>query len=497
MTNEQIKTQLKETISSVQKFYGFSENQAKSYVKGLFTRKKFERLHWKQKVKVVETGIIYDSVEDCSCAIDVSGYCIRRACNLGCSYKGYHFVFCRETKSNIKTTQSKTNKEIDSRVCQISPESLEVIKVYEDINTSATSVKRSRANVWYSIRHGTLCAGFFWCFFVDKTKFIQSKSTKEEIVESNKQEESNEIIKIKENNMEQNLLENKEENIPAPPISMNDISLEFVTPEKAKMYLSSQRENRNKKPRNMNKLINDMVSGKYFVNGSTLVFDKHGRLGDGQHRCTAVIESQRGQWFIIVKNIPDEAFDTIDTGSARTAGDVLMFAGIKFYNKKAAIVSAHNSIKFKKLAEGGNSSWSKTGGKCIDLSPLAIKEQYLNNQQLYDFCYQLGSKCYYKNRKLLPLSILGGTIAYLINDKGHTQDVVEDFFTRLFISRDGGMNVINLMKDKLEKERDKITKKGPLHMYALLTKCWNCYVSKKDAKQLSYNKEHEGVIVFL
>lgn len=105
--------------------------------------------------------------------------------------------------------------------------------------------------------------------------------------------------------------------------SMDDISIEFITPEDAKAYLLMNENNRYLKERKTEAFMRDMQDGAWLWNGETIKFDREMKLIDGQNRLTAVIKAGVGQWFLVVYNVERAAQATIDTGAARTFSDTL------------------------------------------------------------------------------------------------------------------------------------------------------------------------------
>lgn len=69
-------------------------------------------------------------------------------------------------------------------------------------------------------------------------------------------------------------------------------------------------------------LAREMKEGRWKINGDTIRFAGK-KLYDGQHRLHAVIQSGVSIWVLIVEELPEDVFDSIDTGRMRQAGDVL------------------------------------------------------------------------------------------------------------------------------------------------------------------------------
>lgn len=74
-------------------------------------------------------------------------------------------------------------------------------------------------------------------------------------------------------------------------------------------------------------LANEMRQRKWQLNGETIVISDKGTLLDGQHRLFAIIEFGAPVQITIATGAPESAFETIDTGRTRSAGDILGMAG--------------------------------------------------------------------------------------------------------------------------------------------------------------------------
>lgn len=109
------------------------------------------------------------------------------------------------------------------------------------------------------------------------------------------------------------------------------ISQEWVnlTPALAEKWLGQNHDNRNLRPVKVRAFARDMRNGEWTTSGQPVQFDWNGVLIDGQHRCEAVIESGVTIRVLVVKGLDPKAKQVIDTGTKRTPGDALRFAGYK------------------------------------------------------------------------------------------------------------------------------------------------------------------------
>jgi len=286
----------------------------------------------------------------------------------------------------------------------------------------------------------------------------------------------------------------KRDKILPPPITKDDLSIEYITPEIAQSFLDNQRKNRKVKNNVLNKLIADINNGTWFMNGATIAFDKDGKMGDGQHRCLAIIKTSKPQWCIIVRNICEEAFNTIDTGTTRTISDVFNFNDVKNYNITAGIVKTYLGIVNGELrtSDDSNTISSSNSGQ----SAQYLLDVYQKDRKNFDYAVLI-ARSKYDKKKLLRPSLIGAIVYYLLVNKKHKEEDIEAFFNQLFVVRDSEMNVINLLKDRLEDDKVRRIKRSANCLMAYIAKAWNAYLTKNDMRRLLYDEKKEGKIDFL
>lgn len=110
-----------------------------------------------------------------------------------------------------------------------------------------------------------------------------------------------------------------------------------VTPAMAQEFLKANTSNRPLRKDYVAELASTMRRGEWSLNGETIKFAKNGRLLDGQHRLSAIIESRVPIDIMVVRNVDDGAFATIDMNRKRTAADALAIAG--YPNEKLVAAS--------------------------------------------------------------------------------------------------------------------------------------------------------------
>lgn len=107
------------------------------------------------------------------------------------------------------------------------------------------------------------------------------------------------------------------------------ITISTVTPERAAELLEGNVDNRRLDPSRVRKYANEIRSGQWKTTGDTIKIATTGRVLDGQHRLAAIVEAGVPVELAIATKVDEAVFPVLDSGKARTTGDVLKIAGIK------------------------------------------------------------------------------------------------------------------------------------------------------------------------
>jgi hypothetical protein len=114
---------------------------------------------------------------------------------------------------------------------------------------------------------------------------------------------------------------------------------EEVGPARAEQLLKTYKEDYRKyRPKYAEGLARDMENGHWNFDGSPVRIDENDTLFDAQHRLHAVIESNTRQIFLFISGLPVSAYNTTDTGLARTYRDNLRRRGFTNVTLRSALV---------------------------------------------------------------------------------------------------------------------------------------------------------------
>src|SRR5437763_7148551 len=114
--------------------------------------------------------------------------------------------------------------------------------------------------------------------------------------------------------------------------------VQTITPKKAQEYLEHNTANRPLSGRTVRDFAQAMRRGEWRVTHQGIAFDTTGALVDGQHRLAAIVEADIPVDVTVFTEVPEGAFDVLDTGKRRNAADVLAIKGEKSAVMLAAMV---------------------------------------------------------------------------------------------------------------------------------------------------------------
>lgn len=100
-----------------------------------------------------------------------------------------------------------------------------------------------------------------------------------------------------------------------------------ITPEIAGNLLSRNTQNRPLSEARVQKYAREMTEGRWLMNGEPILFDRHGKLINGQHRLYACIRSGVSFECVVGQGLGDDVFPTLDQHGKRTIADVLSIDG--------------------------------------------------------------------------------------------------------------------------------------------------------------------------
>ena len=90
------------------------------------------------------------------------------------------------------------------------------------------------------------------------------------------------------------------------------MTLETITPGRAEEYLAQNRGNRNIVQSHVAAMARDIAGGHWMFNAQPICFARDGTLLNGQHRLSAVVEAGQPIEVLVMRGLPEAAFETYD-----------------------------------------------------------------------------------------------------------------------------------------------------------------------------------------
>jgi hypothetical protein len=90
------------------------------------------------------------------------------------------------------------------------------------------------------------------------------------------------------------------------------MTVETIGPARAEEYLAANRGNRNIVQAHVAALARDIRNGQWMFNAQPICFSASGRLLNGQHRLSAVLEADQEIEVLVMRGLPEAAFPTYD-----------------------------------------------------------------------------------------------------------------------------------------------------------------------------------------
>jgi hypothetical protein len=141
-------------------------------------------------------------------------------------------------------------------------------------------------------------------------------------------------------------------------------SIIHIGPPLARRFLERNLRNRPVSEASVNRLLNEMMSGRWQYNGEALKWSVDGVLLDGQHRLEAVARIPDDSFtiqFLVVQGLPNSAQDTMDQGRTRTAADQMAIEGLTGSDSKTIAGAVRIYLEWQNGIMFGNRVMNRIG----------------------------------------------------------------------------------------------------------------------------------------
>lgn len=258
----------------------------------------------------------------------------------------------------------------------------------------------------------------------------------------------------------------------------------MMDPQKAEAWLRKNTKNRRLRLPHVNTLANDMINGRWVLNGQTIIFSADGTLLDGQHRLQAVIKSGATVPMAVAFGVDDtNAFKSIDMNVLKRGVDQLaIMMGIE--NASHASAAARRLLHWDTTEDKSKYAFTTKAWALIAGSKVL---EYLmeHNNEIQNMLKDM--------RGALPLRKCkaGSALTAALIICNRTDDVA----TMLFIeglktgAGLGESSPIHKLRERLIDPPGKSGLKWEAEVMALTIKAWNKFRAGKTVKCFRWRQE--------
>lgn len=202
-----------------------------------------------------------------------------------------------------------------------------------------------------------------------------------------------------------------------------------ITPALAKHLLEHHNpRNRMIRASRVRRLADDMAAGRFAINGATIVLDADYNVLDGQHRLTAIVESEVAVPIMVVVGVEPDAQKAMDITLSRRGSDALGLDG----HPDRTIASATTGLVLH--WRDGNILNTRSGLPAH--SPARIAAEYPTDPTI-KIAVEIGAKA--RSRTVaLPTPTATAFFAWLAMNAGATRQQVEAYVADLKEMRTSG-----------------------------------------------------------
>jgi hypothetical protein len=266
------------------------------------------------------------------------------------------------------------------------------------------------------------------------------------------------------------------------------VTVEYITPQKAKEWLEKNTNNfRKAQSRTYIAYRKAMLAGEFGLTHDAIGFDASGRLLNGQHRLIACVESGKGFWSLVARNMPGRSEVQTDTGSARTLPQILKRTGAL-------------DVACTQTAAGCRDACSMIGGRRNftstprgDVPAYEVEEFCKNNRELINTWRGIAGAgkpgvLGMSRRKLLALALVAGR-------DGDSDGKLEDFLSKLTSGLNTGpFEPAAALRRKLEEHARRGVKMSDKMQWSALVAAWNKHKKGTETRTLRVPEEVQEIL---
>jgi len=267
---------------------------------------------------------------------------------------------------------------------------------------------------------------------------------------------------------------------------MDELKIErlFITPQMAKDFLKLNGINRPIQPNVVNNYVSQMKRGQWQEDtGEMIKFSPSGRLLDGQHRLTALVNYDKGLFFHIIRNVHEATFSVLDTGRRRNSSDVLSISGVPNATATAGGITSFIVLRQGKVNQNKKSTMGITNEDIIN--------EYNSRPEFWNYIVTKSHLLYKSfNRTLSPSTVIGWYAILSDIDTEKADIFMEKLCTGIgFLTN---TDPIAQLRAILAKSKNTFHHKLTLaYKTAIIIKAWNYFFTGKEVRLFRFDEKNE------
>jgi hypothetical protein len=257
---------------------------------------------------------------------------------------------------------------------------------------------------------------------------------------------------------------------PQPALTGIQPSVQLITPQRARELLALNQGNRKVRPHHVKVLARSMKEGLWKSNGAPIMISKSGRLLDGQHRLMALIEADISLNLVIIYNVEDDAYLTLDINMPKSFTDI---------TGNTCLTSAVLGLLYR---------WEN--GKLGVNDPMWTPT-HQDKLRLLEEHPRLATSMPWGNRTrgVLPgsLAVFCHYIFWL-----SSAEEADQFFQGLATGENLGKDdTVRCLRERLMRDRSASRMVNTTERMVYVIKAWNAYRQKRPLKQFKWQRDEE------
>lgn len=195
------------------------------------------------------------------------------------------------------------------------------------------------------------------------------------------------------------------------------VAVEVITPVIAKKMLEGNTDNRKLRKFRVEQYADAIKRGMWDIQNDAITIAKSGRLLNGQHRLTAIVEADTAVQCLVLRGVDESTYSSIDAGLSRNLNDALLQAAGQGVNVSHISPIAKMMVAFD------------CGLNIYDTNAMALVQRqdvvdyYHKNNEMLEWAKNIGSKA---DNAVGGIRTAWGVFAVLAASK-HGKAKVEEF----------------------------------------------------------------------